>query len=282
MSRPPRWMVPATRGSKPSSAFTSVDLPAPLVPAMVTISPGATARSIARSAAGCLRRSYHPSHIGFLHTRVVQHRVRVALGQDGAPVHHDHAVGQRLERLRVGGSGHQVLVHREALELARNLKGAHQPQPRAAVGGHAGDVMPLKLDLPRIRWLLPGNGGKQRALARTVGARNPQNLTCVQLQRHPVHRLEAPDLPRDGLHLQHRCCGHWVLPPNRPLGLYRVTRISARPTAAKRRLAMPTSDTPGTHSLAKREPSRNTISSSEPNTAPRTVPEPPITSPIHT
>ncbi|KAG0730726.1 hypothetical protein G6F58_013901 [Rhizopus delemar] len=45
-SRPSNAIVPAIRGKSPITALTSVDLPAPLVPAMVTISLAATVMSM--------------------------------------------------------------------------------------------------------------------------------------------------------------------------------------------------------------------------------------------
>ena len=81
--RPSNTRVPRQRGTRPISALISVDLPAPFVPATVTISPCSTcsvdpaedvhlavaAGQVERSRAG----SCGPADIGVLHRRVGEH-----------------------------------------------------------------------------------------------------------------------------------------------------------------------------------------------------------------
>ena len=77
-------------------------------------------------------------------------------------------------------------MHRERLELPGNLEGSHQPAPRPLVGGELRDVIPREDDAPRAGSLLAGDCGKERALARAVGSRDPKNFGFFQGERYVV------------------------------------------------------------------------------------------------
>src|SRR5512134_4044665 len=101
-------MLPDAGRRSPASAFSVVDLPAPLAPINVTSSPCATVRSIPFTAwmppyatRSPLTSSKRASQVGLDHRRVALHGGRVAFGNLHAVVEHRHAVAQSHHEFHV-------------------------------------------------------------------------------------------------------------------------------------------------------------------------------------
>src|SRR4051812_11709220 len=105
-SVPPTAIRPRVRVWSRAMALTRVDFPAPLGPMTQTVSPAPTSRSTSHSTraspwnASSRRTSSTdaaPAEIGPDHRRIAHHRARLAVGQHGPAVEHDHAGGQLVD-----------------------------------------------------------------------------------------------------------------------------------------------------------------------------------------
>ena len=109
-----------------------------------------------------------------------------------------------------------------ALELARDLEGAHQAQPRTAVGRHTCDVLAVEQDpAPRRLSCCPAMAANSVDFCLRHWCRpGPEMVAGVQAQGDTgPPRLKPPNCRVTASNVEHHCCCHWVLPPNRPCGL---------------------------------------------------------------
>ncbi len=116
----------------------------------------------------------------------------------------DGEVGQKfLEPLAAHGAvglgdfedRQDVVLDRQAAEDRRFLRQVADPQPRAAVHRHQGDVAPVDQDLTALGHHQPRDGVEAGGLARSVGTKQRHDLAPVQVQRHVAdHRAAAVGL----------------------------------------------------------------------------------------
>src|ERR1051325_3085136 len=161
MRSPPKRTSPERASTRPISALSVVDLPAPLRPRRATTSPGATARSIPKRPGErpypALRpRASSIAKVHLAHLRVGAHFSGRARGNDlalvqhddarGVAEHHAHVVLGKKDRdaLAVGHLGREL--HQQASLLRRHSGGrlVHEQHPWSA-GQRRGKLHPLEI-----------------------------------------------------------------------------------------------------------------------------------------
>ncbi|ORE91538.1 membrane associated protein [Stappia sp. 22II-S9-Z10] len=139
----------------------------------------------------------------------VEHLVRLLaqrlfVGGDAAGA--KPGVDEVFPRLR-GRHHHQILAHRQRVELLGELKGAQQAAPEELVRGEAGDVLAVQPHGAGGRRIEPGDDVEERRLAGAVGADQPGDGAAPDRQRHVTHGVDAAEPLRQAGDGDHRIAG---------------------------------------------------------------------------
>src|SRR5215813_8577183 len=132
----------------------------------------------------------------------------------------------------------QIVDQVEAAERLRQLEAAGEPQPGALVGRQAVDRTPIEDDIATVVVQHAGEAIDERALARAVGADQPEPLAVRDGEVDALQRDKAAKALAESADLEDRPFHHRVdrrrqrlwKSPTMPLGAMITNRISSTPT----------------------------------------------------
>src|SRR5947208_1027295 len=185
---PCRLISPRCAGSRPMTACSVVDFPAPFGPIRPTMSALPTPR---------LRMRHAEPALVTLGEGVCAH-----VGQSRQCQPLEQLLGPppsfAAPRADAEGGDLDVLAHGERPERAAVLERARQPGSGAPVGAPAGDLATAQLDGARGRQVEAGEEVDERRLAGAVRADEADHLVAVQLERDFLQRPDALEGTRNG------------------------------------------------------------------------------------
>ncbi len=89
---------------------------------------------------------------------------------------------------------HEVLEHRHAAVLARDLERAAQPLVEDLMGRQVGNVLALEIDAPGIRRMKAGDHVEQRRFACAVGPDETGDCAPAHIQSAVIERPQTPEV----------------------------------------------------------------------------------------